>query len=193
MRGRISRTGLFFVPALLFGAVSATMAPGRLAAQSEVRGDWSATAVLRGGIAGGVIGLGLAEVRAIVFDDRVQGDFGVGSFVPVLVPAGLGAVGGLFLERRYGPTVDQTGDMLLGAGVGAGVGALTGLITAAIRDDDPLDGFWSGFVVGTFVGSATSALVNRTRHATHPGLGTDSEWIALAAGIPVLVTIAVGF
>jgi hypothetical protein len=193
VRDLIAGAHSFALAGLLCLGVTATMSPAVLAAQGEARGDWSATAVLRGGIAGGLVGLGLAEVRAIVFDDRVQGDFGVGSFVPVLVPAGLGAVGGLFLERHYGPTVEQTGDMLLGAAVGAGVGALTGLITAAIRDDDPLDGFWSGFVVGTFVGSATSALVNRTRHATHASLGADSEWIAFAAGIPVLVTIAVGF
>lgn len=183
----------FALVAVVCGTLATTSTPVPLAAQSEAQGEWSATAILRGGIAGGAIGLGLAEVRAIVFDDRVQGDFGIGSFVPVLVPAGLGAVGGLLLERRYGPTVDQTRDLLLGAGVGAGVGALTGFLTAAIHEDDPLDGFWSGFVVGAFVGSATSAVLNRTRHVTDPGRRIDSEWVALTAGIPVLITIAVGF
>lgn len=176
---------------------SAAWAVALLAASTPLQGqnlgDWSASAVVRGGIAGGVLGLGVAEVRAVLFDDRVQGDLGPSTFLPVIIPAGVGAIGGLFLERRYGPTVDQGGDLLLGAGVGAGVGALTGFIRAAAGDEDPLDGFWSGMVVGTFVGAAGAVLLNRTRHVTDPGVRTDTGWVALGAGIPVLITIGVGF
>lgn len=174
---------------LLSGACAAACPPATVLAQD----DWSASAVLRGAIAGGTVGLGVAEVRAVLLNDRVQGDFGLGTFLPVFVPAGVGAIGGLFLEHEYGPTVDQTGDLLLGAGIGAGVGALTGLLTSSIHGDDPLDGFWSGLVVGTFVGAAGGILVNRTRHVTDPGMSTSPGWLALGAGIPVLITIGVGF
>lgn len=178
------------MPVLLLIGLLATAA---LPAPARAQGDWSAAAALRGGIAGGVFGLGVAEVRAILLNDRVQGDLTLSTFLPVMIPAGIGAVGGLVLEREYGPTVDQTGDILLGAGVGAGVGALTGLLLHALRDEDPLDGFWSGLVVGTFVGAGGAALINRTRHVTDPGAGTGSGWLGLGAGIPVLLTVGVGF